>query len=380
MPSGSETGRGLRVGIDVTPLLGNRTGIGVATDQILSALARRAEFDLLGYAVSVRGLKGLDGAVGERASTGQRPMPARPLMAAWARSGHPRLERFVGPLDVAHGTNFVVPPTRQAARVVSVWDLTFVRYPELCQPATLRFGRLVERAVRTGATVHTASAAIAEEVRSQFGARREQVAVVPLGIPDLGTPDLDTATSIIEPSVPYILSVGTAEPRKDLPTLVAAFDALAATHRDVELVLVGAPGWGEADLVAAIEQAKHPERIRRTGFVSDAAVAGLLRGARALAYPSRYEGFGFPPLQAMAAGIPVVTTRAGSLPEVVGGAALLVNPGEVEDLAEALDVAVFDEAQRTVLIAAGRARAADFSWERTGEGLSTLYRQLAASR
>jgi glycosyltransferase involved in cell wall biosynthesis len=301
-------------------------------------------------------------------------------MAAWARSEHPRLERFVGPLEVVHGTNFVVPPTRHAARVVSVWDLTFAKYPELCQPATLRFGHLVARAVRSGATVHTASAAIAEEVRAEFGARREQVCVVPLGIPELGEPDLETAASIIEPTIPYVLSVGTAEPRKDLPTLVAAFDAVAETHRDLELVLVGAPGWGEADLVAAIERARHPERIRRTGFVDDATVAGLLEGARTLAYPSRYEGFGFPPLQAMAAGVPVVTTRAGSLPEVVGGAALLVDPGEVEDLAEALEVAVFDEAQRTVLIAAGRARAGDFSWERTAEGLSALYRRVAGDR
>lgn len=380
MASGTQTGRALSVGIDVTPLLGNRTGIGVATDQILSALVARGEFDLQGYAVSIRGLEELGRAVGGRANTAHKPMPARPLMAAWARSNHPRIERFVGPVDVVHGTNFVVPPTSSDARVVSVWDLTFARYPELCQPATLRFGRLIERAVRTGATIHTASAVIADEVRTEFGARRDQVCVVPLGIPALGAADVAAAGSIIESSIPYILSVGTAEPRKDLPTLVKAFDVLAERHLDLQLVLVGDSGWGEADLTAAIEAARHPHRIRRTGFIDDATVAGLLAGARALAYPSRYEGFGFPPLQAMEAGVPVVTTRAGSLPEVVGGAALLVTPGDVEDLAEALEVATFDDAQRVVLIAAGRARAADFTWERTAEGLSDLYHRLVAQR
>ena len=369
----------LSVGIDVTPLVGTKTGIGVAVDSLLSSLALREELNLSAYAVTVRGREGLEAAVGGRASLKQSLMPARPLMAAWARNSHPSIERFTPPVDVVHGTNFVVPPSRHAARVVSVWDLTFVRYPELCQPATLRFGRLVARAINTGAVVHTASSAVAEEVRSEFGARRDQVAVIPLGIPRLPAPDLEAAASIIEPSIPYVLSVGTAEPRKDLPALVAAFDELASVHRDLELVLVGAPGWGEAELVAAIEAARNPERIRRTGYDEDAVLAGLLDGAQTLAYPSRYEGFGFPPLQAMAAGVPVVTTRAGSLSEVVGGAALLVDPGQVIDLAEALEIAVFDDAQRTVLVAAGKARAADFSWERTAQGLSELYFRIADS-
>ena len=370
----------LSVGIDVTPLLGTRTGIGIAADSMLSALAAREELALSAYAVTVRGREGLAAAVAGRAVIEQSPMPARPLMAAWARSSHPSIERFTPAFDVVHGTNFVVPPSKQAARVVSVWDLTFARYPELCQPATLRFGRLVARAIKTGAMVHTASTAIAEEVRSEFGARRDQVAVIPLGIPQLPAPDFDASASIIEPTIPYVLSVGTAEPRKDLPTLVRAFDELATVHPDLELVLVGAPGWGESELVSAIEAARNPERIRRTGYIDDAVLAGLLASARVLAYPSRYEGFGFPPLQAMAAGVPVVTSRAGSLTEIVGGAALLVDAGQSADLAEALEVAVFDEAQRTVLVAAGKARAADFSWERTAEGLSELYFQIAGSR
>jgi glycosyltransferase involved in cell wall biosynthesis len=379
MPAEHRAPPPMLVALDVTPLLGRKTGIAMATEGMLDALSQRPEVSLEAYAVSVRGRQGLEAAVAGRARIGQRVMPARPLMAAWSRVSHPRIERFIEAPAVVHGTNFTVPPSKDAARVVSVWDLTFARYPELCQPATLRFRRHVARALATGAVVHTASSVIAEEVRAEFGARRDQVCVVPLGIPPLPAADVEGARRIIDPAVPYVLSIGTAEPRKDLPTLVAAFDELAGSHPDLELVLVGAPGWGEAELEAAIAAAAHRNRIRRTGYLADATVAGLLQAARVLCYPSRYEGFGFPPLQAMAAGVPVVSTRAGSLTEVLGGAALLVDPGQVDDLAGCLEVAAFDEAQRSVLVAAGSARTGDFSWERTAEGLVALYQRLVAA-
>ena len=368
----------LRVAFDGTPLLGTRTGIGVATAEMLSAVARLDQVDLSAYAVSLRHRRSLAASVPEGVTTAQRPMAARPLSWLWARSSHPRIERFVGAHDVIHGTNFVVPPSRRAGRVVSVWDLTFARYPELCEPSTLRFERLVARAVRTGAIVHAPSHAIAEEVRHHFGARRDQVVTVHLGVPTLGPPDSVAAAQIIDPSIPYVLSIGTAEPRKDLPSLVAAFDDLASRQPDLELVLVGPPGWGEDALVAAIDAAHARDRIRRPGYVEAGVLSALVRSARALAYPSLYEGFGFPPLQAMAAGVPVVTTRAGALTEIVGGAALIVEPGEVDDLASSLEIAVADEAQRSVMITAGLTRSTDFTWDKTAHGLLRLYERAAA--
>jgi len=377
--SSTRTGR-LRVAFDGTPLLGTRTGIGVATAEIMAALVKRPEVELSAFAVSLRHRGALSSAVPEGVSTHQRPMAARPLAWAWAHGSHPRLERFVDEVDVVHGTNFMVPPSRRAARVVSVWDLTFVRHPELCEPATLRFERLLARAVRAGAIVHTPAQSIADEVRRHFGVRREQVAVVPLGIPDLGAPDDEAASALLDLRRPYVLSIGTAEPRKDLPSLVAAFDLLAKRHDDVQLVLAGPPGWGEAALSAAISESTARERIHRVGYVSDGVLSALLRRARTLAYPSLYEGFGFPPLQAMAAGVPVVTTRVGSLSEVVGGASLMVEPGDVDDLASALEVAVADEAQRSVLITAGRTRALDFTWDKTADALLALYERLTRRR
>jgi alpha-1,3-rhamnosyl/mannosyltransferase len=209
--------------------------------------------------------------------------------------------------------------------------------------------------------------------------------VVAPGVPPL--PDIapPAARSLVESFLPpgvtrYVLAVGTAEPRKDLPGLVRAFDRLADRHADLALVLAGPPGWGEEALSVAVEGARAGARVVRTGWLQPPALAALLQEAAVLAFPSLYEGFGFPPLEAMAAGVPVVATRAGSLPEVLGDGAVLVDVGDHDGLVEALDGVLDDPALRQRLVASGAARAASFSWERCGEGLSNLYRDAAGGR
>ena len=309
-------------------------------------------------------------------------MPARPLHALWGRGDVPPVEWFIGAADVVHGTNFVVPPTAQAAAVVSVHDLTPLHHPELCNAATLAYPGLIRRALGRGAWVHADSAFVAGEVVEAFGADPDRVRVVAPGIPGLPPVDDAEAAATLRRLVPagsgrYCLAVGTAEPRKDLPGLVRAFTEVAARQHDVALVLAGPPGWGEEALATAVAASPARERIVRTGWVEAPDLAALIAGATVLAYPSLYEGFGFPPLQAMRAGVPVVASRAGSLPEVLGDGALLVDPGDHGALVEALDACVADEALRARLAAAGTAWAARFSWERCGAGLEALYRDAA---
>ena len=176
----------------------------------------------------------------------------------------------------------------------------------------------------------------------------------------------------------YCLAVGTAEPRKDLPGLVRAFGAVAAGRTDVSLVLAGPPGWGEEALARAVETSPWRDRIVRTGWVDERDLAALTAGATMLAYPSLYEGFGFPPLQAMRQGVPVVATRAGSLTEVLGEGALLVDAGDEDALAAALEACLSDSALRARLAAAGSKWSERYSWERCGAGLEALYRDAAA--
>lgn len=379
----AEARRPVRVAVDATPLIGRPTGVGSFAAGLLAALAARDDVSPRAFAVSWR----RRGAIVERLPAGvaaaQRAMPARPLHLAWRRVGFPPIEWFVGPVDVVHGTNYVVPPARRARRVVSVYDVTTVRYPEMCTPATLAFPDLIRRAAARGAWVQVPSRFVAAEVVELLGADPSRVRVVPLGVPDLPAPDLGApARTLPEGATRYVLAVGTAEPRKDLPGLVAAFDRVVGeggpSRRDLALVLAGPDGWGSDALDAAIAAARAGSRIVRTGWVDDATLAGLLGGATLLAYPSRYEGFGFPPLQAMARRVPVVATRAGSLEEVLGDAAELVDPGDADALAGAISRVLDDDALRRALVARGTARAARYGWDRCAAGFADLYREALA--
>jgi glycosyltransferase involved in cell wall biosynthesis len=301
-------------------------------------------------------------------------MPADPLTRLWSRVNFPPVELWTGRLDVVHGFNFVVPPSRHAARVVSVWDLAALRYPQSFAPASRRYPAAVQRAVDTGAWIHTGARSVAEEIVEHFGAEPARVRVVPPGIHPAAL-----ANPFRLPSGrPYILGLGTAEPGKELPGLVAAFGEVAAAHSDVDLVLAGRSGWAEDKLVAAIHASRARDRIQRLDWVQD--TAPLLAGASAFAYPSLYEGFGVRPLEAMAAGVPVVAWAAGSVPEVVGDAAILVPPGDIDALAKAMMVVLDDPTVRDDLAEAGRRRAASFTWAAAGDGLVALYRDAVDTR
>ena len=367
---------GLRVALDATPLFGARTGVAMFTSGVLGALAVRSDVDPSAYAVTWRGRGRLREMLPPDVDVARGPMAARPLRWAWTRWDHPPIEWWTGSVDVVHGTNFVVPPTRRAGGVVTVHDLTPMRFPELAHGDTLAYEALVRRALGRGALVHTPSAFVAAEVAEHFGVARDRVHAVVEGIPDV--PNVAPGRQVAD-GAPYVLTLGTVEPRKDHPTLVRAFDAVAATEPDVRLVIAGPDGWGADALADAIAASGHADRIVRLGYVDDEARARLLKGARVFAFPSRYEGFGLPPLEAMRAGVPVVASDAGSLPEVLDDAALLVPVGDVDALAAALTQAVGDDDVRTRLAEAGRARAARYSWPRCADGLVAVYRMAAAA-
>lgn len=369
----------MRVALDVTALLGNPTGVGVMARELLRGLAQRHEVEVMAFVLSWRGRRALASALPPQVREVHLPMAARPLRSAWARFDHPAIELWTGTVDVVHGPNYIVPPARRAAQVATIHDLTFVRYPELCTADTLAYPPLIRRAIARGAWLHTVSNFVRDEVIEEFGAPAERVVTVANGAlpgPIGGDP---SSGRIVAGCENYILAIGTIEPRKDFPTLVRAFEALLG-DRDGDrpaLVIAGPDGWGADALHTAIEEtpAEVRRRIRRLGWVDDDQRADLLAGARVLAYPSLYEGFGLVPLEAMSAGIPVVTTSVGALPETVGDAALLVPARDPGALADAMQRVLDDEDVAAELRERGRRRVAHFSWENTTDAMIELYRR-----
>ena len=360
----------MTVAVDVTPLLGPRTGIGMFVAEAWSALsARPDDVRLVPYVLSGRA-DPADPAL--PAGTRRLPVPARIATAWWGRASWPR---FDGPLRasaVVHGTNFVAPPRRRGV-VLTIHDTTFVHRPDLCSPEVRAWTPAVRRALRRGAWVHTPSGYVADDVRATFGT--ERVRAVHHGVPSLPTIGPDEASA---DAAPYVLALGRLEPRKLHATLVEAFGAMAADDHDVRLVLAGPDGAARPAVDAAIAALDRPvrDRVEVVGWVDDARRASLLRSAAVLAYPSLDEGFGLPVLEAMAAGVPVVATDTGAVPEIAGDAAVLVGP-TAEALAGGLDRALHDASLRARLVAEGTGRAALFSWDRAAAGLVDLYRAAA---
>ena len=311
-------------------------------------------------------------------------MPARPLHALWARADVPPVEWFIGATDVVHGTNFVVPPTRRAAAVVSVHDLTPLHHPELCNEATLAYPGLIRRALDRGAWVHADSAFVADEVVEAFGADPSRCASSTRAYPTCRS-DRGGGRRLCGGSF-RLASSGSAWP-SERPSRARTCPAWCGRSTRSPISSPMSPSCWPGRRAGVSRRWPRPwprrrraRRIVRTGWVEQPAWRPCSSRASVLAYPSLYEGFGFPPLQAMRAGVPVVATRAGSLPEVLGDAALLVDAGDHEALAEALVTCLGDEEERTRLIAAGTAWSARYSWERCGDGLEALYRDAAAGR
>jgi glycosyltransferase involved in cell wall biosynthesis len=368
------------VAIDVTPLLGARSGVGAAVAEIVAALrALEAGPDLVPYTLSTRARLHRDSVPTD---TRFVPIPARILLRSWVRADAPRIDRWLRPAQVVHATNYLAPPSRLPT-LVSVYDCSFVRYPELCTPEVRAFDPVIRRAVARGATLHTASDFVADEIEEIFGRGLRaagRLVVIPLGVPSLGAvaqmpADVESALG----GSPFIIAIGTLEPRKNFAHLVGAFGELAAEHPDVRLVIAGHDGPARPEILAAIARLDTGagERVVLAGGISDAGRRALLENATLLAYPSIYEGFGFPVLEAMTAGVPVVAARAGSIPEVAGDAALLFEPTNEHDLAREMDRVLTDDAIRSELIARGRDRVHAFSWDHTARALASCYRRVA---
>lgn len=360
----------VRVAVEATSLLGPRTGVGAMTSALLERLAIVAGVDLTGVLVSWRGRRHFAARLPAGVRAKALVVPARLAHRLWQRIDRPVLRGF----DVAHGPNFVVPPAPGASELVTIHDFGPWHNPGRVTPHARSYPILVDRALARGAHVHTVSTFVAGEARQLLGLPLERVHTIANGFASGPPGDGDRGRAL--GGGDYVLALGTIEPRKDLPTLVTAMADVWSDHPNVRLVVAGADGWGTEAFEAAVDRVGGRARVVRLGYVSDAERFDLLAGARCLAYPSVYEGFGLPPLEAMAQGCPVITTTAGALPEVCGDAALLVEPRNPAALAAAVTRVLSDDDQRDQLVEAGRARVVRYSWDRMADEMLALYEQL----
>lgn len=365
----------MRIAFEATALLDPLTGVGVFVDQLLRRLAGCNDLEVTAFGFTRIYRDDLASAAPSGVRVPERPIPARTTRMAWLVSNWPKIERWTGPADVVHGPNFVVPPTRTAAQLMTVHDLTSLHFPEMCDRNTRQYPHLIRRALRRGAHVHAVSRSVADEIMDAFRVEPSRIHVVPNGVNSSPRGDASKGR-VLAGGDRYVLSIGTIEPRKNLAGLVRAFDRVAEKDRTIRLALAGGRGWGAAGVDEAIASARHSSRIVRLGRVDDANLANLLAGATLLAYPSVYEGFGLPPLEAMAAGVAVLATRVGAIPEVLGDAALLVELDD-EAIADGLLRLVSDDEMRAQLIERGHARARMYSWDATAAAMIEVYRSIS---
>ena len=301
------------------------------------------------------------------------------MYAAWHYTGRPRLETLVGAADVVHATNYFLPPTRRARRVLTIHDLAFAAVPEVCPVDKVGpFAGDLGRFAREADAVIAVSEATKRDVVRFFDVSPEKIAVVHHGKGEHFRPvERDEAADWLRSEYkiegPFFLFVGTIEPRKNVAALVQAF-ANVAKEMPHALVLIGGGGRGAGEVLALAEQLGVGDRVVRPGYVDAGELPWFYSGAEAFVFPSHYEGFGMPVLEAMACGCPVICADNSSLPEVAGGAAELVNATDVDGLAAAMVKVASDQTHRDGLVTRGLARAATFSWERCADETLAVYR------
>jgi glycosyltransferase involved in cell wall biosynthesis len=362
-----------RVAVDATAVPARLTGAGVYVARVLAELAARDDLEIEAFCAP--------GSAGVLAAPGLRLRPVamagagRPARIAWTQLLAGRAARRAG-AGLLHGVHYELPlRTTGLPQVVTVHDLSLLSHPEWHEASKVRyFGWAMRRAVTAATRVLCVSATTAADLAERLDVPPERVDVTPLGT-DLRPATPEQVADLrrrLRLHGPYLLGLGTVEPRKDLPTLVRAFAALAGElpHR---LVLAGLAGWGAGELEAAVAASGVADRVLVPGYVAEADKAALFTGADVFAYPSRYEGFGLPVLEAMACATPVVTTTGGSLPEVAGDAAALIDPGDDAALAAAIAKLATDPAARQDAAARGLAQAATFTWRRCAELTAAAY-------
>lgn len=377
-----------RIALDYTPALKQTGGIGRYARELAAALAAIDRSNA--YRLFAAGSKSADlpALPGENFSWRSTRLSSGWLARLWHRAGlRLPIETFTGPVDLYHATDFVLPATRGDTRtLLTVHDLSFVRVPSAASPPLKAYlDAVVPPSVEKADRILADSEATKADLIELYQTPDYKITVLYSGVnPRFQRVDGADAHQRLRrkyglANTPYVLSVGTVQPRKNYSRVVEALSILRQAGHDLNYVIAGGSGWLEAELEATIERKGMAGHVQLLGLVDDEDLPALYSGARMLAMASLYEGFGLPVLEAMACGTPVITSNLSSLPEVGGEAALLVDPNDSNAIRDAILRLETDAETRKRLIKAGYQQAERFSWERAARRLKAIYDEILGS-
>lgn len=388
----------LKIVVDATPVDAKPSGVGFYVANLiyaLNTLQSQEKFDLgiayqPGFKNWLLGELALPNSLNQYTHTHILPIPVRisDLLLTSTQVSNLLLgffqnyfEKSFGYPDILQGTNYSVYPCNNCLKVMNIYDLTFIRYPSYIDSVVKTYTKRVKRCLQWTDLVLTISESSKADIVEYLQVDPEKVYVTPLAsryYPDyLSTQNIEELEKQVQYnfSQPYLLFVSTIEPRKNVNTIIAAFNYLKEKYKiEHQLVLIGKKGWNYEPIFAVIENSPWVNEIHHLNYLSNELVALFYSKADIFIYPSHYEGFGLPVLEAMTLGTPVISSNTSSIPEVTGDAAVLVDPDDAMQLAEAILKVISDSQLRQELISKGKARANLFSWERTARETLKAYK------
>ncbi len=380
--------------IDATPLTPKPSGVGFHVANLISSLhaLQKQENFHLEVAYQPRFTNWLCGdlnssnCVPKYFKTNVLPIPVRISDILFATNCKQILyyfEKYLGSPDIFHGTNFSVYPCQKSLKVMNIYDITFIKYPNYINSVVKNYIKRVKHCLGWTDLILTISESTKQDIIEYLQVDSQKIFVTPLAsrydCNFLSAEKSEKLTNQVKYdfSQPYLLFVSTIEPRKNITAIISAFNYLKQKYKiPHNLVLIGQKGWHYSPTFTAIENSAYKNKIYHLDYLSNELVALFYTKADVFVYPSHYEGFGLPVLEAMNLGTPVVTSNTSSLPEVAGDAALLINPDEPMQLAEAILQLISDSQLRQEFIDKGKERAKLFSWERTAIETLKAYRSI----
>lgn len=369
----------MKVCIDIQAGVSQRAGIGRYVSELVGHLPRTDDLDFELFYMDFKG----------KAKPPRAPhctfrrfskVPGLFVQQAWKHFSRPSFNTISGRYDLFHFPNFIIPPLDpRAGAVVSIHDISFLLHPDFAESRNLDFlTRRIEKTVRRANAIITISRKSADDICERLSVEKDRVHPVYLGVSKSFCPASAESVSFIRDALlldrPYILMVGTFEPRKNIPFAIDLFEKMS--FFDGDLVLVGQKGWKNEAIFKRISASPAKERIHTFAALPDSFLPSLYSGAELLLMTSFYEGFGFPPVEAMACGTPVVSSDGGSLAEICADAAVVISGYDKDEWLARTEQLFASADLKAALCKAGLRRAADFTWQKTAEEHVSLYRKV----